>query len=65
MTWAFFELSALAEGERDDALLQNFVVFAPVILKYGTARKLDHDVFYTMIEKVCEVSTVDVIICCC
>ena len=47
------------------ALHYNFVVIAPIIMKFGTGIKLD--VFHTMVaKKVCNTTTImhyDVIIC--
>ena len=43
MTWAFFEPSVMEGGHH------NFVVIAPMIMKFGTGVKLD--LFYTMITK--------------
>ena len=34
----------------------NFVVIAPMIMKFGTGVKLD--VFYTTVRKVCDVTTI-------
>ena len=34
----------------------NFVVIAPMIMKFGTGVKLD--VFYTMVTKNCDVTTI-------
>ena len=34
----------------------NFVVIAPIVMKFGTGIKLD--VFYTMVKKVCDVTTI-------
>ena len=45
MTWAFFELSVMGGGHEGSAH-HNFVVIAPMIMKFGTGVKLD--VFYTM-----------------
>ena len=38
------------------ALHHNFVVIAAMIMKFGTAIKLD--VFYTMVTKSCDVTTI-------
>ena len=45
----FFEPSVMAEGGHMRGPHHNFVVFALMIIKFGTAVKLD--VFYTMIAK--------------
>ena len=34
----------------------NFVIIAPVIMKFGTGVKLD--IFYTMVAKICDVTTI-------
>ena len=47
----FFEPSVIGEGGD-----HNFVVIAPMIMKLGTGIKLD--VFYTMVTKVCDVTTI-------
>ena len=46
----FFEPSVIGGGHH------NFVVIAPMIMKLGTGIKLD--VFYTMVTKVCDVTTI-------
>ena len=43
----FFELSVMGRGHK--APHHNFVVIAPMIMKFGTGIKLD--VFYTMVTK--------------
>ena len=54
LTWAFFEPSAIEGGgggriRGHEGLHHNFVVVAPMIMKFGTGIKLD--VFYTMVTK--------------
>ena len=44
----FFEPSVMGEGGHEDPH-HNFVVIAPVVMKFGTGVKLD--VFYTMVTK--------------
>ena len=48
LTWAFFELSVMG-GHGTPPPNHNFVVIAPVIMKFGTGIKLD--LFYTMVAK--------------
>ena len=50
--WAFLNHQSLAGGGGH----HNFVVIAPMIMKLGTGIKLD--VFYTMVTKVCDVTTI-------
>ena len=53
----FFELSVGGRRERGmRAFYYNFVVIAPMIMKFGTAVKLD--VFYTLVAKNCDVTTI-------
>ena len=47
LTWAFFELSVMGEG--DDVPHHKFVVIAPMIMKFGRAIKLD--IFYTLVSR--------------
>ena len=46
LTWAFFEPSVMGGGGGHEVPHLNFVVFDPMIMKFGTGVKLD--VFYTM-----------------
>ena len=50
----FFQPSVMGGGMR--APLHNFVVIAPMIMKFGTGVKLD--VFYTMVTKNFDVTTI-------
>ena len=43
-------------GGGDEGPLHNFVVIAPMIMKFGTGVK--PDVFYTMVTKNCDVTTI-------
>ena len=47
---AFFEPSVMGGGGAMRALHYNFVVIAPMIMKFGTSIKFD--VFYTMVTKI-------------
>ena len=48
MTWAFLEQSVMGKGESASPH-HDFVVSAPMVMKFGTGIK--RDVFYTMITK--------------
>ena len=50
----FFEPSVIGGGMK--APHHDFVVIAPMIMKFGTGVKLD--VFYTMVTKNCDVTTI-------
>ena len=50
----FFEPSVMGGGHEGPH--HNFVVIAPMIMKFGTGVKLD--VFYTMVTKTCDVTTI-------
>ena len=53
----FFEPSVIGGGGGGmRAPHHNFVVIAPMIMKFGTGVKLD--VFYTMVTKICDVTTI-------
>ena len=50
----FFELSVMGGGHKGPH--HNFVVVAPMIMKFGTGIKLD--VFYIMVTKNCDVTSI-------
>ena len=50
----FFEPSVMGRG--DEGPHHNFVVIAPMIMKFGTGVKLD--VLHTMVTKICDVTTI-------
>ena len=50
----FFELSVMGRGH--DGPHHNFVVVAPMIMKFVTRMKLD--AFYTMVTKICDVTSI-------
>ena len=53
----FFEPSVMGGGGGGhEAPYHNFVIIAPMIIKFGTGIKLD--VFYTMVTKICDVTTI-------
>ena len=52
-----FFLTVSYEGGHDAPHHPNFVIIAPMIMKFGTGIKLD--VFYTMVRKTfCDVTTI-------
>ena len=51
----FFEPSVMGGGGHEGPH-HNFVVVAPMIMKFGTGVKLD--VFYRMVTKNCDVTTI-------
>ena len=52
-----FFLTVSYEGGHDAPPHPNFVIIAPMIMKFGTGIKLD--VFYTMVRKTfCDVTTI-------
>ena len=62
MTWAFFEPSVMGGGGGgDEGPHHNFVVIAPMTMKFDTGIKLD--VFYTMVTKKFVTLNYDVISC--
>ena len=58
LTWAFFQPSVMGGGGGGGMMVphHNFVVIAPMIMKFGTDIKLD--VFYTMVTKNCDVTII-------
>ena len=44
-------------GEHEDPH-HNFVVIAPIIMKFGFGTGLKLDVFYTVVAKTCDVTTI-------
>ena len=52
----FFEPSVGGGGGHEGPPHHNFVVVAPMIMKFGTGVKLD--VVYTMVTKNCDVTTI-------
>ena len=52
----FFEQSVIEGGGHEASPHHNFVVIAPMIIKFGTGVKLD--VFYTIVTKNCDVTTI-------
>ena len=52
----FFETSVMGGGGGMRAPHHDFVVIAPIIMKFGTGIELD--VFYTMATKTCDVTTI-------
>ena len=52
----FFEPSVMGGGGGMRAPYHNFVVIAPMIMKFGTGTWLD--VFYTVVTKSCDVTTI-------
>ena len=53
----FIEPSVMGRGvEGNEGPYHNFVVIAPMSMKFGTCVKLA--VFYTMVTKICDVTTI-------